>query len=292
MKMSKGQKVFQVFNYIILTLLAAACVLPLWHVLMASFSDPYAAGVARSFILYPLKGFHTAAYRIVFGYQGIWTGYLNTLIYVAGQCVIAVIASVIAGYILSRRGLRYKSLFMIILIIPLLFNGGMVPTFIVMQKVHLLDTRLVMILSGSMNVIYFIFMRLAIEGLPVELEESARLDGAGELRIMFQIILPLCRPTMAVIVLFTAVAKWNDYMTALIYLPTRTDLYPLQMEIREILNSATSITNAAQAVENSNAYSQLIQYAAVIVSIVPILCIYPFVQKYFVQGVTLGAVKG
>jgi putative aldouronate transport system permease protein len=135
-------------------------------------------------------------------------------------------------------------------------------------------------------------MRLAIEGLPVELEESARLDGAGELRIMFQIILPLCRPTMAVIVLFTAVAKWNDYMTALIYLPTRTDLYPLQMEIREILNSATSITNAAQAVENSNAYSQLIQYAAVIVSIVPILCIYPFVQKYFVQGVTLGAVKG
>lgn len=292
MKQTTGEKIFTIINYIVLGLLAITCILPVWHVLCASVSDPYAVATSTSFILHPLKIFQTEAYKIILSYNGLWTGYRNTILYVACQSLLAVVFASIAGYVLSRKGIRFKGIFMLLLVIPLLFNGGMVPTYIVMQTLHLLDTPLVMILPGSMNVIYFIFMRIAIESLPPDLEESARLDGASEFRIMVQIILPLCKATIAVIVLFTAVAKWNDYMSALIYLPTRTDLYPLQMSIRSILNSANSITNASQAIENANAYSQLIQYAVIIVSIAPIMCIYPFVQKYFVKGVTLGAVKG
>lgn len=292
MKQTKGEKIFSFFNYLILAALAIACVIPVWHVLCASFSDPYEVATSTNFILHPLKTFQTEAYKIILSYEGLWNGYKNTIIYVVCQCVLAVVFSCIAGYVLSRKGLRFKGLFTVLLLIPMMFNGGMVPTFMVMQKLHLLDTPLVMILPGSLNVLYFIFMKIAIESVPAELEESARLDGASELRIMLQIILPLCKATIAVIVLFTAVAKWNDYMSALIYLPTRTDLYPLQMHIRNILNSANSITNAAQAVENATAYSQLVQYAVIVVTIAPILCVYPFVQKYFVKGVTLGAVKG
>ena len=292
MKQSTGEKIFSAFNYLILTFLAVVCIVPVWHVLCASFSDPYAVATSHNFILHPLQTFQTEAYKIILSYDGLWRGYLNTIIYVVCQCVLAVIFSSIGGYVLSRKGLRYKSIFTLLLVIPMMFNGGMVPTFIVMQQLHLLDTALVMILPGSMNVLYFIFMRIVIESIPPDLEESARLDGASDLRIMIQIILPLCKATIAVIVLFTAVAKWNDYMSALIYLPTRTDLYPLQMSIRSILESANSITNATQAIENANAYSQLVEYAVIVVSILPIMCVYPFVQKYFVKGVTLGAVKG
>ena len=288
MKQSTGEKIFSAFNYLILTFLAVVCIVPV----CASFSDPYAVATSHNFILHPLQTFQTEAYKIILSYDGLWRGYLNTIIYVVCQCVLAVIFSSIGGYVLSRKGLRYKSIFTLLLVIPMMFNGGMVPTFIVMQQLHLLDTALVMILPGSMNVLYFIFMRIAIESIPPDLEESARLDGASDLRIMIQIILPLCKATIAVIVLFTAVAKWNDYMSALIYLPTRTDLYPLQMSIRSILESANSITNATQAIENANAYSQLVEYAVIVVSILPIMCVYPFVQKYFVKGVTLGAVKG
>lgn len=292
MKQTTGEKVFSIINYLLLALLAIACIVPVWHVICASFSDPYAVATSTNFILFPLNGFHTEAYEIIMAYKGVWQGYLNTIFYVVGQCILAVIFSSIGGYVLSRKGLRARGPFTLIMIFAMMFNGGMIPTFMVMQKIGLVDTPLAMILPGCMNVIHFIFMRIAMESVPGELEESARLDGASEIRILVQVLLPLCKATIAVIVLFTAVAKWNDYMTALIYLPTRTDLYPLQMQIRAILNSANSITNAAQAVENANAYSQLVQYAVIVVSILPIMCIYPFVQKYFVKGVTLGAVKG
>lgn len=292
MKQTRGEKIFGVFNAVLMILLAVACVLPVWHVVMASISDPYAVETSKSFLLLPVGEIQFKAYDIILSYQGLWNGYKNTIFYVICQCVLAVICSCVGGYIMSRKGLRYKGVFTLLLLIPMMFNGGMVPTFAVMQALKLLDNPLIMILPGSLNVLYFIFMRLAIESVPAELEECARLDGAGELRILVQIILPLCKATIAVVVLFTAIAKWNDYMSGLVYLPTRVDLYPLQMHIRNILNNANNITNAAQAVENANAYSRLVQYAVIVVTTAPILCIYPFVQKYFVKGVTLGSVKG
>lgn len=292
MKRTTGERVFSICNVIVLALLALACVVPVWHVLCASVSDPYEVAISRDFIFYPLKTFQTEAYKIILTYKGLWTGYLNTIFYVVCQCILAVVFSCIGGYILSRKTLRYKGLFALIMLIPMMFNGGMVPTFLVMQKLKLLDTRLVMILPGAINIIYFIFMKIAIESVPDSLEESAYLDGAGAFRTMVQVILPLCKATLAVIVLFTAIAKWNDYMSALIYLPTKTEYYPLQMYIRSILNNSQNITNASQAIDNANMYAQQVEYAVIIVTIAPILCIYPFVQKYFVKGVTLGAVKG
>lgn len=292
MKRSKGEKIFAVFNTIILIGLSIVCLIPMWHVIMASVSDPYSVGATHSFIFYPLEKPNVEAYKIILRYQGLWRGYLNTIIYTVSQCFLAAFCSCIGGYIMARKQYRYRGLFTIFLLIPMFFNGGMIPTFMVMQTLGFIDKMIVMILPGSLNILYFFFMRLAIGAVPESLSESARLDGAGELRILIQIIMPLCMPTVAVVILFTAVAKWNDFMSPLIYLPTASDLYPLQMHIRNILNNANDITGSESVIENAGAYSKLVQYATIVVSTLPIICVYPFVQKYFVKGILIGSVKG
>lgn len=162
-----------------------------------------------------------------------------------------------------------------------------------MKGLHLTDNPLVMIVPGALGVFNIIIMRTSMGNIPEALEEAARIDGASDVKILWSVILPLCKATFAVIMLFTAVAKWNDYFSALLYLPTRRDLYPLQMALREIIITSTSdiTSSAATLVENSSIYKKSIEYASIVVSTLPILCIYPFVQKYFVTGITMGAVK-
>ena len=182
---------------------------------------------------------------------------------------------------------------MMIISFTMLFNGGMIPNYIVIRGLHMTDTPWALIVPGALSVFNIIIMRTSMENVPMELSEAAKIDGAKDLRILWSVILPLCKATFAVIMLFTAVAKWNDYFSALLYLPTRNDLYPLQMVLREILITATSdiSSNAANLVESSNIYKKGIEYASIVVSTLPVICIYPFIQKYFVTGVTLGAVK-
>ena len=164
-----------------------------------------------------------------------------------------------------------------------------------MKGLNLTDNPLVMIIPGSLSVFNIIIMRTSMENVPASLEEAARIDGASDLRILWSVILPLCKATFAVLMLFAAVAKWNDYFSALLYLPTRRDLYPLQMALREIVITATtdisSSSNLMDLSEKSTVYKKAIEYACIVVSTLPILCIYPFVQKYFVTGITMGAVK-
>ena len=169
----------------------------------------------------------------------------------------------------------------------------MIPNYLVMKGLHLTDNPLVMIVPGALGVFNIIIMRTSMGNIPEALEEAARIDGASDIKILWSVILPLCKATFAVIMLFTAVAKWNDYFSALLYLPTRRDLYPLQMALREIIITSTSdiTSSAATLVENSSIYKKSIEYASIVVSTLPILCIYPFVQKYFVTGITMGAVK-
>ena len=169
----------------------------------------------------------------------------------------------------------------------------MIPNYLVMKGLHLTDNPLVMIVPGALGVFNIIIMRTSMGNIPEALEEAARIDGASDVKILWSVILPLCKATFAVIMLFTAVAKWNDYFSALLYLPTRRDLYPLQMALREIIITSTSdiTSSAATLVENSSIYKKSIEYASIVVSTLPILCIYPFVQKYFVTGITMGAVK-
>ena len=292
MKQSISRKVFVLFNTLIMIMLCFICVVPIWHVIMASISEPVKVDMSSGFILKPLGQVSLKAYKIIAQYKGIWIGYRNTLFYVFAQCAITSCMSVIAGYVLSRPRFRYRGALMAMITFTMLFNGGMIPTYMVVKNLGLLDTYGAILIPGALQVFHIIIMRTAIAGIPASLEESARIDGAGEFAIMWKIILPLCKATFAVIILFVAVAKWNEWFSALLYLPTAKDKYPLQMYLREILIKSTDVSNAADAMEDAALYKTLVKYASIVVTTLPILCIYPFVQKYFVTGVMVGSVKG
>lgn len=295
MKRSKGEKIFSVVNTIILIIIGIICIVPMLHVIMASVSDPVAVAQSHNLILKPLKSIQFEAYRMILEYEGLWKGYRNTIFYVVAQCIITTTLSAIGGYCLSRKTFRYRKTVMLFILFSMIFNGGMIPTYMVVRKLGILDTVWAMLLPGAVSSFNIIVMRTAFMSIPDSLVESAVLDGAGELTVLFKIMLPLVKSSIAVIVLFTAVAKWNDYYTALIYLPTNQDLLPLQMYIRNILNSTSSITSgssSSEVVQAAATYSKLIEYAVITVSTLPILCIYPFVQKYFIKGVMIGSVKG
>ncbi|WP_022761649.1 carbohydrate ABC transporter permease [Butyrivibrio sp. AD3002] len=290
-KMTVSRAIFLVFAVILLIGIAAACLFPLWHVIMVSISNPTEVTSHKGLVLWRLKNFDFQAYNIIFSYQKLWSGYLNTIIYILLSCAFTGVLTVIAGFVFSRKRFRYRNAYMLLISFTMLFNGGMIPTYMVIRNLHMIDTMWAMVIPGSLSVFNIILMRTSMQGIADALEEAARIDGANEFVTMFQIILPLCKAAFAVIMLFTVVGKWNDFMSALLYLPTKTELYPLQMEIRTILFQSTKdITSSTDAL-SMNLYSRNIQYAVIVVSTLPILAVYPFVQKYFVTGMTIGAVK-
>ena len=292
-KEKPGRILFLIINTILLLLITFACLAPIWHMVMASLSNPTALNTYTGLILFPLRNIDVQAYRIILQYDKLWSSYLNTILYIISTCVLTAVLTTIAGYIFSRKSFFFRNTFMMIISFTMLFNGGMIPNYIVIRGLHMTDTPWALIVPGALSVFNIIITRTSMENVPMELSEAAKIDGAKDLRILWSVILPLCKATFAVIMLFTAVAKWNDYFSALLYLPTRNDLYPLQMVLREILITATSdiSSNAANLVESSNIYKKGIEYASIVVSTLPVICIYPFIQKYFVTGVTLGAVK-
>ena len=283
--------IFMIFAVAILILIAIACFLPIWHVIMASISDPTELNVSKGLIIKPLKKVDFTAYKMILQYKSLWQGYRNTLMYIVLSCVITGVLTVIAGYVFSRTRFYYRNTFMLIISFTMLFNGGMIPTYMVIKSLGMLDTVWAIVIPGSLNVFNIILMRTSMQGISDALEEAARLDGANDFVIMFRIILPLCKATFAVIMLFTVVMKWNDYMSALLYLPQRTDLFPLQMALRKILYETSKEITSASDVNATSVYARSVEYAAIVVSTLPILCVYPFVQKYFVTGMTVGAVK-
>ena len=292
-KRSPGEIIFTVFNHLFMVFIAFVCVVPLWHVLVASFSDPTAVNLSSGLILLPKGQIQTVAYQLIMKYEKIWIGYRNTIMYIIGSCTVTGLMTVLAGYAFSKKTFYYRNKFMMIITFTMMFHGGMIPTFMVIKKIGFLDTPLALIIPGCLSVFNIIMMRTAIQNVPISLSEAAKMDGASELAILFRVILPLCKPTIAVILLFTAIGKWNDWYSAMIYLPNATNLYPLQMFLREILITETqSVTSLEDAEKSTALYKTLTQYATIIVSTVPILCVYPFVQKYFVTGMTIGAVKG
>lgn len=291
-RLSVSRVIFLIITVIILLAVVVVCFIPFWHVLMASISNPTQLTVNKGMVLAPLGNIDLQAYKIIGNYQKLWVGYRNTILYIVGQCIITGILTVMAGFIFSRKRFYYRNSFMLFISFTMLFNGGMIPTYMVVRNLGIIDTPLAMLLPNALSVFNIILMRTSMQGISDDLEDAARVDGAGDFTIMFRILLPLCKATFAVIMLFTAVGKWNDYMSALLYLPTRKDLYPLQMVLRTLLAQATKeITSATDAISGMSLYARNVEYAAIMVTTIPILCIYPFVQKYFVTGVTLGAVK-
>lgn len=291
-KKTLSRRVFLIFAYALMILIAIICVAPLWHVLMASISDPTLATNSKGPILWPLGNLDFKAYDIIRGYKKLWQGYGNTILYIIGQCAVTGITTVIAGYVFSRKRFYYRNTFMMIISFTMLFNGGMIPTYMVIRGLGMIDTPLALIIPQALSVFNILLMRTSMQNISDALEDAARIDGASDFKIMFKIILPLTKATFAVIMLFTIVMKWNDYMSALLYLPTKTDLYPLQMVLRSILiTTSQDVTSGADVANSVTLYKKTVEFAVIVVSTLPILCVYPFVQKYFVTGVTIGAVK-
>lgn len=288
---SLGTKVFRFSNALLMLLVGAICFLPMWHVLMASISDPIALQQNHSLLLTPLSPATTKGYTLVGMNPSLLTSYANTFFYVIVGTLLSSFGTLSIGYVLSRRSFRYRNALMAFITVTMLFKAGMVPLYLVVKNLNMLDTRLAVILPSLLSVFNITIMRTAIEQLPESLMESAKIDGAGDLTILLRIVFPLVKTTFAVVVLFYAVSKWNEWFNAMLFLKDRK-LFPLQLVLREILiintNSASAGSEIAGGLDN---YKELTKYATIIVATVPILCIYPFAQKYFVSGVMIGAVK-
>ncbi|MFU0799298.1 MAG: carbohydrate ABC transporter permease [Xylanivirga thermophila] len=293
-KRTTGEKVFDVINVIIMILLMISCLYPMLYVLFASISDPKALSQHRGILLKPL-GFTLKGYDLVFSNPNISSGYINTIFYVIIGTAINIFMTSLGAYVLSRRDLYWRKLITFLITFTMFFGGGLIPYYLLVQKLGLINTRAAMIIPGAVSTWNLIVMRTSFLSIPDSLEESARLDGANDFTILFKIILPLSKATIAVMTLFYAVGHWNEWFNAMIFLRDR-ELFPLQLILREILitndtKDMTIITDASQLGEQ-DIYKSLVQYCTIIVATVPILFIYPFLQKYFVKGVMIGSVKG
>lgn len=295
---SVGSRIFNCVNVLFFALIIVVCILPVWHVICASFSD---AGwvMNQTGLIWRIEKFNVNGYKLVFHDSRIWTGYLNTLIYVFGTTALGLFLTVMAAYALSRKDFLWASPIMFLISFTMLFSGGIVPLYIlVTQNLGLFDNRWALILPHCMSAFYLILVRTALQNVPDSLEESAMLDGAGRFTILFQIMLPLIKATMATVILYYIIGNWNSWFSAMIYLRSK-DKYPLQLVLKEILvttsNSDTSVDiSVLGSGDSADAvlYKQLVKYCTIVVSTVPMFIFYPFVQKYFESGVMIGAIKG
>ena len=288
---SRGERIFNGVNIFILLLLTLIFFYPLWHCLMASFSDPGKLLANSGALPWP-AGYSLRGYEAVLSNQNILTGYQNTLFYVIVGTSLSMVLTLVGAYALTRQGLMLKKPIMVMIVITMYIGGGMIPDFMVVSKLGLFDSRWSVILATAITTYNLMVMRTAFLQVPHSLEESAMLDGANDFVILWRILLPVTKATIAVVALFYAVGRWNAWFNASIFLRSRTK-YPLQLFLREILIANQTSGNDGVTSEDGMFYlEEVIKYCTIIVSTVPILCIYPFVQKYFVTGVMLGSVKG
>lgn len=289
-KKTPGQILFDICNTIFLLLLTVVTLYPIYYVLVASFSDPMQIYQSGGLLLFPEK-FNLQNYITALSYDPIWIGYRNTIFYVVVGGAMRVVLTVMGAYALTRRGLPGKNFIMFAIMLTMYFSGGLIPSYMVMKELGLLDTVWSVLLPGCVSTYNLIVTISYFRGLPYELEESAKIDGAGEFTVLFKIMLPLAKPIIAVISLYYMVAIWNTYFGPMIYLDD-ANLKPLQVVLREIL----ILSQAAKEVDAGDnpveAFAEGMKYAVIMIATVPILCVYPFIQKYFVKGVTIGAVKG
>lgn len=283
--------VFDTFNTILLIVIGFACLYPFLYVVFASFSDANQF-LKHDFVLLlkPLK-FSLEAYKHCFTSE-IVTGYKNTLFYVVVGTAISMFFTFLGAYVLSRKGWMFKRQVTLLIMFTMYFNGGIIAMFLWVDGLGMTDTRWAILLPTALSTYNMIVLRTAFANVPESLIEAAKLDGASEMTILTRIVIPLSQASIAVVVLFYAVSRWNDWMSATIWLRTR-DLYPLQIFLREILltSSADSIISTAGSSTNTVALAETIKYATIVISTLPILVIYPFVQRYFVTGVMIGGVK-
>ena len=291
-KRSTADQIFMFFLYLVTGILTVVALYPMYFIIIASISNPSEVA-AGSVVLFPVQP-TLQAYQKLIDYESIWIGYRNTIIYTVLGTAMILAVNLPAAYALSRKDLVGRRLINLFFIFPMYFGGGLIPTYMVVRDFGLVDNFWVMIIPFSVITYYIIVARTFFSNsLPDGIWEAAQVDGCGNLRFFFSFVLPLSKAIIAVIALWAAVGIWNQYMTALIYL-RNADLQPLQIILRSILinnqNMASMMTGSAA--QEAQQLAELIKYAVIVISSLPVMMIYPFVQKYFNQGVMIGAVKG
>ncbi len=293
---TKAQRAFNVFNCLFLVLLSFICLYPMLYSLFASLSDPRKFAKATGAIWWS-QGFSVNGYLLVFQNPNIGIGYKNTVIYVVCQTAVAMLLSTLGAYAFSRKGMMLQRPLFLIVIFTMYFSGGLIPTYLNIKNLGMLDTRWAIILPNAISVYNMIVLRTGFTSIPDSLEESAKIDGANDFVTLIRIILPLAMPSFMVVMMYYAVAEWNNWFSAMVYL-RHTELLPLQTFLREIL-----VTGDMQTMANTSSMGDgevsliyesysIVKYCTIIVATVPVLALYPFIQRFFIKGVMIGAVKG
>jgi putative aldouronate transport system permease protein len=290
-KQSAGSKAFDIINIVFMLLFLVITLYPFWYVVIISLSDGKDV-MAGHISIVPIN-ITLATYKVVLRDSSILTSFYNTVIYTVFGTLINLIVTSFCAYPLSRPDLPGKSIIMKVVVFTMFFSGGMIPTYLVVNQLGMIDTIWAMMLPAAISTYNMIIMRTFFMGIPESLHESARLDGANDLQILSRIVLPLSMPIMATMLLFYAVGHWNDYMLALLYL-NKKKLFPLQSILRNMVVDG-QLAEAQTQVGGGSSFQVVettMKYAVIVVSTIPIIIIYPFVQKYFAKGVMIGSIKG
>ena len=291
-KRSKAEQAYNIFNIILMFVLMVVTLYPLLYVLFASLSDASKL-MQHSGLLFKPLGLNLSSYKIVIQDRQILSGYMNTIIVVMAGVLISMVLTILGAYTLSRKNLYWGKMISMIVIIPMFFSGGLIPFYLLVKNLGMLDSLWALILPTALSTYNMMIMRTALAGVPKALEEAAEIDGANPLVVLFRILIPLTIPTIAVLILYYAVANWNSWFNAMLFLPKAKEKWPLQLVLRNLLiqNQTDDLTSGVAAADKFSV-SETIKYATIIVSTLPILCLYPFLQKYFLKGVMVGSVKG
>ncbi len=290
--LSTGDKAFEVIVFILSILIFIIIAYPLWFVVIASISNSNLVNLGK--VIFLPKDIRFYGYEQILHDSRIWKGYANTILYVVAGTLLNMAITMPAAYALSRRKFKTRNIIMFYFVFTMFFNGGLVPTYMTVNSLGLISTKTILIVMGAINVYNLIIARTFIaNSIPEDLYEAAILDGCSHFTYFMKVVLPLSKPVISVLFLYYAVAHWNDYFNALIY-NSNADNAPLQIVLREILLLNQAFLNGSGGVQGGYGQSSAdqVKYAVIIVSTLPILCVYPFIQKHFEKGVMIGAVKG
>ncbi len=290
--MSKGDRIFTIINAIIMILVCIVVLYPLYYVLLASVTDPVVVNSGK-LLLYP-EAWYTEGYVTTLEYGPLWTAYKNTIVYTVVGTVVSLICTIPAGYALSRMDLVGRKPIMFLFTFTMFFSGGMIPLYLTIQQLHIYNTIWAMVLPVAVSAYNLIVCRSFFDtSVPIELLEAAKIDGCSDFGFFFKIAIPLSKTIIAVMTLFYATAMWNQFFNALMYLQDY-DKMPLQVVLRDLvlMNQANQMGSSGAEMVTRQKLAEQLKYCIVVVAAFPLLCIYPFLQKYFAKGVTIGAVKG
>jgi len=288
-KRTKGEVVFDWFNNFVMFLILVVCIYPLWYVLIASFSDVDAVAMGKV-ILLP-KGSNFSAYEEVFKTKNIWTSYGNTIFYAVVGTVLSMALSSTGAYVLSKKTLFGHKFFTWFVLLSMWFGAGLMPTYLNYKNLGLLDTRTAVLLCGAVSTFNVILLRTYFESIPAELEESAKLDGANDIFIFKNIYLPLSVPALMTITMYYFVGRWNSYFWTMLLIQTESKI-SLQVLLKKLVVEMNVNYSQASGIDFQSTSRETMMYATMIVAVLPMLVLYPFIQKYFVKGIMVGAIKG